>query len=125
MNRKGSKPYIRRQRYKYSSGDLMVNASSLTIEDGGWGEKINKKDRVIYTSRGVFNYGKSIRLKNPILGEKDLSPNINKVKLLKYGAGLLFQLPKRQVEKNKDMTKTKHNDIDTFQTIQRGIDDAW
>lgn len=125
LNRKGFKPSIRKQRYKFSPGDLVIRRSSL--QTTGWGEKIKKKDIVIYTVKGVFNYGKSIRLTNPIPGEKDINANIGDVKILKYGDGLLFQSLNNKREKNMHicgkMETTKEENIDHM--IQREIEDAW
>jgi 5-methylcytosine-specific restriction endonuclease McrA len=72
-NRKGYKPSIRRQRYKLQPNDL------VSIE--------NK----LYFVKGVFNYGKSIRLR-PVNDEKGvINKGIKKVRLVKYGKGLSFR----------------------------------
>ena len=48
-----------------------------SLQTTGWGEKRDKKDRSkVYTVKGVFNYGKWIRLANPISGEKDIDVDI-------------------------------------------------
>ncbi len=75
INRKGFKPSIRRQRYKYQPYDLVRHNNSL------------------FRVKGVFNYGKWIRLVNSV-GKpvKTVNSNINKVKLIKYGKGLQFLL---------------------------------
>ncbi len=122
MNRKGFKPSIRTKRYKYSYGDIVVKQSS--IQQTGWEDKLIKKDKIVYSSKGVFNYGKWIRLENPIQGEKDLNLNIKDVILLKYGSGLLFQLPKVQNEKRKKIEKTiEKKNHDMFK--QGNIINAW
>lgn len=126
-NRKGYKSSIRRQRHKYSPGDLVIKRSS--IQTTGWGDKINRRNVDVYTVKGVFNYGKSIRLKNPIVGEDDINMNIKEVKLLKYGSGLLFQLPKNEklkgiISDKMINEKKKEKEQDGF-TVQRNIEDAW
>jgi len=120
-NRKGYKPSIRRQRYKYSPGDLVIKRKPL-LQESGWGDKINRRNVEIYTVKGVFNYGKSVRLKNPIAGGNDINVNIKEVKLLKYGAGLLFQLPKK-IKEMGDMVKEKEEQDES--TVQRSIENAW
>ena len=77
LNRKGFKPSIRRQRYKYSPGDLVLFTD----------DKNNKKTCIV---KGIFNYGSYIRLVNPIPGEKDISTNIKNVRIVKYGKGFRF-----------------------------------
>jgi hypothetical protein len=69
-NRKGFKPSIRKQRYSYQPYDLV---------------SINN---CLYRVRGVFNYGKWIRLVNTV--GKIINSNINNVELVKYGKGLQF-----------------------------------
>jgi len=130
LNKKGSKPSIRRNRYKYSPGDLVKRVSSL--QTTGWGEGVGKKVRsVVYVVKGMFNYGEWIRLKNPIPGEKDIDINVSDVKICKYGSGLLFGLAKsgNKVEnedkvENKDkvkkLSKKEQKVIDM--KPQRGID---
>jgi hypothetical protein len=93
LNKKGSKPSIRRNRYKYSPGDLVKRISLL--QTTGWGEGVGKKTRsAVYVVKGMFNYGEWIRLKNPIIGEDDININASDVKICKYGSGLLFGLSK-------------------------------
>ncbi len=137
LNKKGSKPSIRRKRYKYSPGDLVKRISSL--QTTAWGEGVGKKVRsAVYVIKGVFNYGEWIRLKNPIpvnnsklLSEKDTSINASDVKICKYGSGLLFGLEKSgnkvenrdKVEKKdkvKKLNKKEQKIIDM--KAQRGID---
>jgi hypothetical protein len=69
-NRKGFKPSIRKQRYSYQPNDLVSYNNSL------------------YRVKGVFNYGKWIRLVNTI--GKTINSNIKNVELIKYGKGLQF-----------------------------------
>jgi len=128
LNRKGFKPSIRKKRYKYSPGDLIKRRSD--IQTTGWGEKRDKKDRsMMYTVKGIFNYGKWIRLANPISGEKDIYIPIEDVKLLKYGSGLLFQLAKsneHKIEKKEKVMKLNKKEqriIDMKE--QKSIDDTW
>lgn len=131
LNRKGFKPSVRTKRYKYSPGDLIKRPSSL--QTTGWGDKIYKKDRSkVYTVKGVFNYGKWIRLENPIPGEKDINIDIKDTKILKYGSGLLFQLvkedkgdkiEKKDIEIVKKLNKKEQKIIDMNR--QMSIDDAW
>lgn len=73
INRKGFKPSIRRQRYMYQPNDLVRHNNSLC--------------RV----KGVFNYGKWIRLVNSVgkTGKK-INSNIKNVELIKYGKGMQF-----------------------------------
>ena len=125
LNRKGFKPSIRKNRYKYSPGDLVKRKSD--IQTTGWGEKRDKKDiSMTYTVKGVFNYGEYIRLANR---EKDIDIKIDDVKILKYGSGLLFQLNKSKgeklemKEKIKKLTKKEQNAI--FMKRQISIDDGW
>ena len=70
MNRKGFKPSIRRQRYQLQPQDLVTYNGKL------------------YKVKGVFNYGKWIRLSDSY--GNVVNANIKKVELLKYGKGLLF-----------------------------------
>lgn len=127
LNRKGDKPFIKKQRYKYAPGDLIKKqlSSSMTA----WGELMNKKDRkTAYTVKGVFNYGEYIRLSNPIQGENDLNIKIKDMNICKYGSGLLFQLTKthdmlKKKDKIKKLSKKEQNIIDMKKQIS--IDDAW
>ncbi len=125
-NRKGHKPSIKRQRYKYSPGDL-IKKKTLS-KNMGWDDAI-VRDRTVYTVKGVFNYGEYIRLANPIQGEKDIDIKIDDVKILKYGSGLFFQLAKlndnniEKKDKVKKLTKKEQNILDM--KGQKSIDDAW
>jgi 5-methylcytosine-specific restriction endonuclease McrA len=93
LNKKGSKPSIRRNMYKYSPGDLVKRVSLL--QTTGWGEGVGKKvGSTVYIVKGMFNYGERIRLKNPIAEEDDININASDVKICKYGSGLLFGLAK-------------------------------
>ncbi len=69
-NRTGFKPSIRRQRYSYQPYDLV---------------RLKKHH---YRVKGVFNYGKWIRLVNT--AGKIINSHIKHVKLIKYGKGLCF-----------------------------------
>ena len=69
-NRKGFKPSIRRQRYKYQPNDLV------------------RYNNGPYRVKGVFNFGQWIRLVNSI--GKIVNSNIKNIKLIKYGKGLQF-----------------------------------
>jgi hypothetical protein len=69
-NRKGFKPGIRKQRYSYSPNDLV------------------KIEEQIFTVKGVFNYGKWIRLVSKLNEIKNIA--ISKVSLLRYQKGLAF-----------------------------------
>jgi hypothetical protein len=78
-NRKGYKPSIRRQRYKLQPHDHV------------------KSEDELFSVKGVFNYGKWIRLtpiKNPVDPKTGkiitIDKAIKKVKLIKYGKGLNF-----------------------------------
>jgi 5-methylcytosine-specific restriction endonuclease McrA len=71
-NRKGFKPSIRRQKYQLQPYDLV---------------KYNNRT---YRVKGVHCYGKRVILGNS--KGKNPSVAINKVKLIKYGKGLLFTL---------------------------------
>ena len=66
MNRDGYKPSIRIQRYKLQPNDL--------VRYNGQSQKI----------KGVFNYGKWVRL------EDGTNANIKNVELIQYGKGLQF-----------------------------------
>ena len=121
-NRKGFKPSIRRQRYKYSPGDLIKRKSLL--QTTGWGEKVDNKIRKsIYIVKGVFNYGEWTRLEN------NINIKTSDIKISKYGSGLSFQLAKKKndnkdkKDKVKKLTKKEKNIVDT--NSQRTIDDAW
>ena len=70
LNRKGFKPSIRRERYKFQPNDL-----------------VRYKDRM-YPVKGMFNYGVWIRLCNE--NGKDINSNIKNVELITYGKGLQF-----------------------------------
>ncbi|MFX0051764.1 MAG: RNA-guided endonuclease IscB [Candidatus Hermodarchaeota archaeon] len=72
INRKGFKRTIRRQRYKYQANDLV------------------RHNNVLYSVKGVFNYGKWIRLVSST-GEI-INSNIKNVKLIKYSNGLCFNI---------------------------------
>ena len=131
ISRKGKSPSIKRQRYKYSPGDLVKKrVSSL------WGEPISKDDRkIIYTVKGVSSYGERIRLANPTPVEKDLDVKIKQMKIYKYGSGLRFQLEKKdknkienddkkdKKKKVKKLNKKEQKIIDMKPQIK--IDDAW
>ena len=65
-NRKGYKPSIRKQRYKLQPSDLV------------------RYDNNIQRVKGVFNYGKWVRLEN------GTNTNITNVELISYGKGLQF-----------------------------------
>lgn len=73
-NRKGFKPSIRRKRYPLPPQDLVRYEGEL------------------YVVKGVFNYGKWVRLGEVASGEKTqpLNKSIKNVKLVKYGKGLHF-----------------------------------
>jgi len=68
VNRKGFKPSIRRQRYKIQPNDVV------------------KYNNVKYNVKGMFNYGKYVRLVN-IFG-KILDLNIKKIGLIYHGKGI-------------------------------------
>ncbi len=68
-NRKGFRPSIRRKRYAFQPGDMVLH------------------DHERFSVVGVHNYGKSIVIKG---GEKKMDINTKKVKLVKYGKGLRF-----------------------------------
>jgi 5-methylcytosine-specific restriction endonuclease McrA len=71
-NRKGFKPSIRKQRYSFQPNDLVSYNNCL------------------YRVKGVFNYGKWIRLVNT--AGDTINSNIKKVKIIKYGKGLQFMV---------------------------------
>ena len=91
LNRKGHKPSIRTKRYKIKPGDLVKKV--ILSRSMGWNDELIK-DRTVYTVKGVFNYGDWVRLTNPIPEEKGINIKTSDVNILKYGSGLLFQLPK-------------------------------
>lgn len=122
INRKGFKPSIRRNRYKYSPGDLIKRKSLL--QTTGWGEKVDNKIRKsIYTVKGIFNYGEWIRLEN------NINIKTNDVRISKYGSGLCFQLAKKnngdieKKDKVKKLNKKEQKIIDM--KFQKSIDDSW
>lgn len=72
-NRKGFKPSIRRQRYKLQASDLV------------------KLENTLYRVKGVFNYGKMVRIQSLQNGnQKPINKTIRKIELVKYGKGLNF-----------------------------------
>jgi len=71
-NRKGFKPSIRKQRYRFQPNDIV---------------RFNKK---IYKVKGVFNYGRYIRLSDD---SNIINTNIKNVSLINYGKGLQFKYP--------------------------------
>jgi len=71
-NRKGFKPSIRKQRYKFQPNDVV---------------RLNKK---IYKVKGVFNYGTWVRLSDD---SNIINTNIKNVSLITYGKGLQFRYP--------------------------------
>lgn len=70
LNRKGFKPSIRTERYKFQPNDLVRYKGQA------------------YPVKGVFNYGAWIRLSNG--NGKDINSNIENVELINYGKGLQF-----------------------------------
>jgi 5-methylcytosine-specific restriction endonuclease McrA len=78
-NRKGFKPSIRRQRHPLQPHDLVRYEGEL------------------YTVKGVFNYGKWVRMiKATTSGQpKPINKAINKVELVKYGKGLNYSYLKQ------------------------------
>ncbi|MHB1470694.1 MAG: RNA-guided endonuclease IscB [Thermoplasmataceae archaeon] len=68
-NRKGFRPSIKRKRYAFQPGDMVLH------------------DHERFSVVGVHNYGKSIVIKG---GEKKMDINTKKVKLVKHGKGLRF-----------------------------------
>ena len=91
LNRKGHKPSIRTKRYKIKPGDLVKKV--ILSRNMGWDDGLIK-DKTVYTIKGVFNYGDWVRLVNPIPDENDINIKTSDVNILKYGSGLLFQLPR-------------------------------
>jgi len=71
-NRKGFKPSIRKKRYRFQPNDMV---------------RLNKK---IYKVKGVFNYGKWVRLSDD---SNIINTNIKNVSLISYGKGLQFKYP--------------------------------
>ncbi|MEQ8222670.1 MAG: RNA-guided endonuclease IscB [Candidatus Eremiobacterota bacterium] len=71
LNRKGYKPAIRRKRYPYQPDDLVQYNNTTCIV------------------KGVFNYGKWIRVKD--IKGNTLNLPISKVQLLKYRRGFVFE----------------------------------
>lgn len=128
-NRKGHKPSIKRQRYKYSPGDLIKRRSSF--QTAGWGDKIDKKERSkVYTVKGVSNYGEYIRLSNINTKEKEINVKIDDVKICKYGSGLLFQLVNgdkgEKIEKKEKVMKLNKKEQKIIDMKgQKLIEDAW
>jgi len=72
LNRKGFKPSIRKQRYRFQPNDMV---------------RLNKK---ICKVKGVFSYGKYIRLSDD---SNIINTNIKNVSLITYGKGLQFRYP--------------------------------
>jgi len=70
-NRKGYKPSVRRQRYSFQPNDLV------------------KHNNLLYRVKGVFNYGKWIRLVDSV--GSIVNSNIKKVELITYGKGIQFR----------------------------------
>ncbi|WAM22653.1 MAG: RNA-guided endonuclease IscB (plasmid) [Candidatus Methanoperedens sp.] len=70
INRKGFKPSIRRRRYPIQPNDLVLF----------------KVKSLVCTVKGVFNYGKSIRLADP--SGLVINTNIKNMEIIKYGKGL-------------------------------------
>ncbi|MFX0116708.1 MAG: hypothetical protein ACFFB3_19325 [Candidatus Hodarchaeota archaeon] len=79
-NRKGFKPSIRRQRYPLQPHDLVRYEGDL------------------YAVKGVFNYGKWVRMVkvNAVGQPQPLNKAIKKVALVKYGKGFNFSYLKRR-----------------------------
>ncbi|OKY77239.1 MAG: hypothetical protein BTN85_1887 [Candidatus Methanohalarchaeum thermophilum] len=69
-NRKGYGRSIRRKRYDFQPTDLV------------------EKNQLIHKVKGVFNYGRWVRLVNQ--WREKVNSSIKKVSLVKYGAGLQF-----------------------------------
>jgi Restriction endonuclease len=69
-NRKGYKPSIRRQKYSFQPNDLV------------------KHNNLLFRVKGVFNYGKWIRLVDSV--GTIINSNIKKVELITYGKGIQF-----------------------------------
>jgi len=78
FNRKGYKPSIRRNRYKYQPGDLV------------------KYGNLIYRVKGVFNYGTWIKAVpgRTLQAGHYINLPVTKIKLLKYGKGFVFEIEK-------------------------------
>ncbi|MHA2270506.1 MAG: RNA-guided endonuclease IscB [Candidatus Hodarchaeales archaeon] len=72
-NRRGFKPAIRRQRYPLQPKDLV------------------KHEGLLCRVKGVFNYGKWVRLTDAATGET-INSNIAKVSLVKYAKGFAFEM---------------------------------
>jgi 5-methylcytosine-specific restriction endonuclease McrA len=72
MNRKGFKPSIRRQRYTYQPNDLV------------------RSNHMLCRVKGVFNYGKWVRLVTST--GSIINSSLKKVKLINYGKGLCFTI---------------------------------
>ena len=70
-NRKGYKPSIRKQRYSFQPNDLV------------------KHNNLLLRVKGVFNYGKWIRLVDSV--GNIINTNIKKVELITYGKGIQFR----------------------------------
>jgi len=70
-NRKGFKPSIRKKKYSYHPGDFV------------------RLDGKIFSVKGVFNYGKWIRLTDKNGEIKNIATK--KIELVKYGAGFCFE----------------------------------
>ncbi len=137
LNRKGFEPSIRTKRYKFKPGDLVKK--TILSRTMGWDDTLIK-DKTVYTVKGVFNYGDWVRLTNPIPGEEDINIKTTDVNILKYGSGLLFQLPKsNKVQKqlltnynleNKDkvkkLSKAEKEEKKTKEMKKQiSIDDGW
>ena len=69
-NRNGYKPSIRRQKYDLQPNDIV------------------KHEGILCKVKGIFNYGKWVKLINPL--GVTINSNIKKVELLKYGKGIQF-----------------------------------
>lgn len=108
LNRKGFEPSIRKKRYKYSPGDLVL------FKDN----KNNTEARVCVV-KGVFNYGEWIRLVNPIPGEKDISTNIKNVRIVKYGKGFRFSYPDLSINPDIVTVKTKEIEKTIIESIEK------
>ena len=73
INRKGNKPSIRRKRYKLQPNDLI------------------RFEKELYLVKGVFNYGKWVRLRYTDGKKGTLNKAIKNVELVKFGKGLSFR----------------------------------
>lgn len=71
LNRKGFKPSIRIQRYKFQPNDLVLFDSN------------------VYRVKGVFNHGTWVRLSD--IHNNTINSNIQNIKLITYGKGLQFK----------------------------------